>query len=72
MSNLHSSLPCGSDSKEFPCNAGDLDSIPALGRSPRKGYVYPLQYSCLENSMDTVAWWATILGAAKIRKRLSD
>ena len=45
---------------------------PALGRSPRKGHGYPFQYSCLENSMDRVAWWATVFGAAKIRTRLSD
>ena len=41
-----------SDSKESACSAGDLGSIPASGRSPGKGNGYPLQYSCLENSMD--------------------
>ena len=39
----------GSDSKESTCNAGDLDSIPGLGRSPGGGHGNPLQYSCLEN-----------------------
>ena len=39
----------GSDSKESACNAGDLGSIPGLGRSPGEGNSYPLQYSCLEN-----------------------
>ena len=45
-------FPCGSAGKEFACNAGDLASIPKLGRSPREGNGYPLQYSGLENSMD--------------------
>ena len=39
----------GSDGKEFTCNAGDLDSIPGLGRSFGGGHVNLLQYSCLEN-----------------------
>ena len=47
-------LPCGSAGKESACNAGDLDSIPGLGRSPRKRKDYPLQYSGLENSMECV------------------
>ena len=42
----------GSDGKESACNALDLGSIPGLGRSPGEGSNYPLQYSCLENSMD--------------------
>ena len=41
--------PGGSDSKESICNAGDLGSIPGLGRSPGRGHGNPLQYSCLEN-----------------------
>ena len=45
-------IPCGSVAKESACNAGDLGSIPGLGRSPREGKGYPLQYSGLENSMD--------------------
>ena len=40
----------GSVSRESACNAGDLGSIPELGRSPGGGYGNPLQYSCLENS----------------------
>ena len=39
----------GSDSKEYTCNAGDLGSIPGLGRSPGGGHSNPLQYSCLGN-----------------------
>ena len=42
-------FPGGSDSKESACNAGDLDSIPRLGRSPGGGHGNPLQCSCLEN-----------------------
>ena len=42
----------GSDGKESACNAGDLGSIPGLGRSPGEGIGYTLQYSGLENSMD--------------------
>ena len=55
----------GSDGKEPACNAGDMGSIPESGRAPGKGNGYPLQYSCLENSMDRRAWQATILGTAK-------
>ena len=43
--------PGGSDSKEFACNAGDLGSIPGLGRSPGEGNSYPHQYSCMENPL---------------------
>ena len=49
-------LPCGSVGKESACNGGDLGSIPGLGRSPGEGNGNPLQYSCLENSMDGGAW----------------
>ena len=47
-------FPCGSAGKESACNAGDLGSIPGLGRSPGEGKGYPLQYSGLENSMDYI------------------
>jgi len=43
-------FPGGSVGKESACNAGNLDSIPGLGRSPGEGNGYPLQYSGLENS----------------------
>ena len=49
-------FPNGSDSKVSACNAGDLGSIPGLGRSPGEGNSNPFQYSCLENSMDRGAW----------------
>ena len=42
-------FPCGSDSKESVCDVGNLALILGLGRYPRGGHVYPLQYSCLEN-----------------------
>ena len=45
-------FPCDSAGKESSCDAGDLGSIPGLGRSPGEGKDYPLQYSGLENSMD--------------------
>ena len=45
-------LPRGSDGKVSAYNAGDLGSIPGLGRSPGEGNGNPLQYSCLENPMD--------------------
>ena len=41
----------GLDGKEYTCSAGDLGLIPGSGRSPSEGNGYPLQYSCLENSM---------------------
>ena len=62
----------GSDGKESACNAGDPGLIPGLGRFPGKGNGYPLQYSCLENSMDKGAWWATVQGVTKSLMQLSD
>ena len=46
-------FPCGSAGKESACNVGELGSIPGLGRSPGERKGYPLQYSGLENSMDS-------------------
>ena len=60
-------LPWGSAGKESACNVGDLGSIPGLGRSPGEGKGYPLQYSGLENSMDSV-----VHGVAKSQTRLSN
>ena len=48
-------------------NAGNPGSIPGLGRSPGEGNGNPLQYSCLENSMDRGAWQAAVHGVAKSR-----
>ena len=58
------SFPGGSDNKESASNAGDLGSIPELGRSPREGNGNPLQNSCLENPLDRGAWRATVHGVA--------
>ena len=60
-------FPGGSVSKKSPCNAGDLGSIPGLGRSLGEGNSYPLQYSGLENSMDYV-----VHGVTKSWTRLSN
>ena len=57
-------FPGGSDGKDL-CNSGDLGSIPGSGGSPAEGSGKPLQYSCLENSMDGRAWWATVHEVAK-------
>ena len=64
---LYLGFPSGSVGKKSACNAGDLGSIPGLGRSPGEGKGYPLQYSGLENSMDCV-----VHGVAKSQTRLSD
>ena len=69
---LNKNFTGGSGSKESACNAGDLGSIPGLGRSPGEGNGYPLQYSGLENYKDRGAWQATIHGVAKRRTQLSD
>ena len=45
-------FPGGSDGKESACNVGDPGSVPELGKSPGEGKGYPLQCSCLEDSMD--------------------
>ena len=58
--------------KSSSCNAGDLGSIPGLGRSPGEGNGNTLQYSCLENPMDRGAWWATVHGVSKSQTRLSN
>ena len=68
----HYGPPGGSAGKESSRNAGDLGSIPGLGRSPGEGNGNPLQYSCLENPMDRGAWQATVHWVTKSRTRLSD
>ena len=65
-------FPCSSVGKEFAYGAGDLGSIPGLGRSPGEGNGNPLQYPCLENLMDRGTWWTAIHGVAKSWARLSD
>ena len=51
--------------KESACNVGDPGLFPGLGRTLGEGDGTPFQYSCLENSMDRGAWWATVHEAAK-------
>ena len=58
-------FPGGSIVKDLPAKAGDVGSIPGLGRSPGEGNGNPLQYSCLENPMDRGAWQATVYGVTK-------
>ena len=64
-------FPHSSVGKESACNAGDLSSIPGLGRSPGEGNGNPLQHSCLENPMDRGAWWATFHGVSRVRHDLA-
>ena len=61
-------FPGGSVVKNPPTNSGasrDVGSIPGSRRSPGEGNGNLLQYSCLENSVDKGAWWATVHGIAK-------
>ena len=65
---LSSSLRMAIVVKNLPANAGDKRDaglIPGSGRSPGGGHDNPLQHSCLENSKDTVVWWATVHGVAE-------
>ena len=59
-------FPGGSEVKNLTANAGDSDLIPGLGRFPGKENGNLLQYSCLENPMDTGAWRAIVLGVTKL------
>ena len=60
----------GSVVKNLPANG--VGSVPGSGRAPGGGNGYPLQYSCLENSMDRRTWWATDHGVAKSWTQLCD
>ena len=64
---MQSYFPGGSDSKVSDYNAGDLSSIPGLGRSPGGGNDNPFQYSCLENPVDGGARHATVQRVTKSR-----
>ena len=61
-------FPGGSDVKESACSAGDLGLTPGLVISPEEGHGNPLQYSCLENSMDRGAWQAQSMGSQRVRQ----
>ena len=65
-------FPLSSVGTEPACNAGDPGSIPGSGRSPEEGNSNPLQYSCLENPMDTGTWKATVHEGHKSQTQLSD
>ena len=65
-------IPGGSDCKESACNAGDLDLIPGLGRSPGKENDNPVHYPCLENSLERGARRAIVHGVTKSQTRLRD
>ena len=65
-------FPGGSDSKEFACNAGDPSSIPGSGRSPGEGNGNLLQYFCLENPMDSGAWWTKVYRVAESHSGMCD
>ena len=67
----YTGFPGSSVVKNLPANAGDMGSIPGLGRSPGGGSGNPLQYSCLENATDREAWWATVHGVWTNLTRLS-
>ena len=60
-------FPGGLDSKESTCNAGDLGSIPGLGRSPGEGNGNLFQDSCLENSTDRGTWLVPSTGSQTVR-----
>ena len=64
-------FPGSSDGKVSACCAGDLGSIPGSGRPPGEEHGNPLQYSCLENSMDRGVWQATVHAVAKSGTRLT-
>ena len=65
-------FPGGSVEKNLPATAGDSDSIPGSGKPPAGGNGNPLQYSCLENSMDREVWQAIVHGALESQIRLSN
>ena len=62
---LYRGFPCGSGGKESTCTAEDLGLIPGSGRSPGEGNGYPLQYSCLENSIVKRDLQATVHGVTE-------
>ena len=66
------SFPHSSVDKESAFNAGDPGLIPGLGRSPGEGNGNPLQYSCLKNPMDRVAWQATVHGVTRVGHDLEN
>ena len=73
--NTYEGFPGGTVVKNLPAIAGDSRDwglIPGSGRSPGRGKVNPLQYSCLGNPMNRGAWWAAVHGVAKSQTQLRD
>ena len=70
--NLKTGFPGSSDSKESSCNVGDLGSVAGSGRYPGEVKGYPLQCSCLENSVDREAWRDTVYRVTKSQTLLRD
>ena len=68
----HSCLIMAQTVENLPTIQEDPDSIPGSGRSPEEGNGNPLQYSCVKNSIDRRAWWATVHGVTKSQRQLSD
>ena len=69
------SFPGGAAVKNVPARAGEAKekgSVPGSGRSPGEGKGNPLQYSCLENAMNTGVWWAIVHGVATSWTQLHD
>ena len=68
---MNQCFPGISVGKESACSAGNPGSITRLGRDPGEGNGNPLQYSCLENSMDRGAWWATVHKVTRVTHNLA-
>ena len=69
--NLPLGFPWWPSGKEYICQAGDMGSIPELGRFPGKGNGNPLQYSCLGKPMDRGVWWVSQWGRKRVRHNLT-
>ena len=72
ISTARAHFPGGSVVKNLPASAGDVGSVPGLGRFPAGGNGNPLQYSWLGNPTDRGAWWATVHEVTKIGTQHSD
>ena len=72
MSSSARTAPVAQRVKDLPASAVDPGSVLGSGRSLGEGNGNPLEYSCLENSMDRGAWWATVHGVTESQTQLSD
>ena len=71
MGKIWIEMPDGSDCKESACSAGDLGSVPGSGRFPGGGNDYPLQYSCLENSITEESGRLQSMGSQRVGHELN-